>query len=103
VPVVTFVRTALVILGILAALGAPLWFVAWRQHRRDTIRNFAVGAGVVAILAGIVAMTSERAVEQCIAANGRDCIDPGGSGVQVVLVVFYLLANWFVAYKMWSD
>lgn len=101
--VATLVRTAFSILGILAALGLPLWFVAWKQRRLDTVRNFAIGAGVVAFLAGLVAMTSERAVQQCIAANGRACVDPGGPGVQIVLVVFYLLVSWLVAYKMWSD
>jgi hypothetical protein len=90
-------------LGILAALGLPLWFVAWRLNRRDTIRNFAIGAGVVAVLAGVVAATSERALEQCAAVNGRDCVDPGSGGVQLVMAIFYLLASWFVAYKMWSD
>lgn len=99
----TFLRTALVILGILVALGLPLWLVAWRERRRDTIRNFAIGALVVAVLAGIVAFTSQRAVEQCIAANGRQCIDPGSNGVQLVMVVLYVIANWFVAYKIWSD
>ena len=99
----TFVTTALLILAILAALGLPLWYVAWREGRRDTIRNFGLGAVAVAVLAGIVALTSERAVEQCMAANGRECIDPGSNGVQLVLVTFYLIVNWFVAYKMWSD
>jgi hypothetical protein len=99
----TFVRTTLLIFVILAGLGLPLWYVAWRERRRDTIRNFVLGALVVAVLAGIVALTSERAVQQCTAVNGRECIDPGSGGVQLVLVTFYLIANWFVAYKMWSD
>jgi len=99
----TFVRTTFLILAILAGLGLPLWYVAWRDSRRDTIRNFALGAVVVAVLAGIVALTSERAVEQCAAVNGRECIDPGSDGVQLVIVTFYLIVAWFVAYKMWSD
>ncbi|MGB8361919.1 MAG: hypothetical protein WCE80_11030 [Acidimicrobiia bacterium] len=99
----TFVRTTLLIFAILAGLGLPLWYVAWREGRRDTIRNFVLGAVVVAVLAGIVALTSERALEQCMAANGRECIDPGADGVQLVMVGFYLIINWFVAYKLWSD
>lgn len=98
-----FVRTFAVILGILAGLGLPLWFIAWQKGRRDTIRNFAIGAAAVAVLGGVVAITSERALEQCMAANGRACLDPGSDGVQLVMVVFYLIANWFVAYKMWSE
>lgn len=99
----TFVRTTLFIFAILGVLGLPLWYVAWRERRRDTIRNFVIGAAVVAVLAGIVALTSERAVAQCAAVNGRECIDPGSDGVQFVLVTFYLIVNWFVAYKLWGD
>lgn len=99
----TFVTTTLLIFAILAVLGLPLWYVARREGRRDTIRNFLIGAGVVAVLSGIVAITSERALEQCAAVNGRECIDPGSDGVQFVLVTFYLIVAWFVAYKLWSD
>ena len=99
----TFVTTTFLILGILAVLGLPLWYVARREGRGDTIRNFVIGAAVVAVLSGIVALTSERALEQCAAVNGRECIDPGSDGVQFVLVTFYVIVAWFVAYKLWSD
>lgn len=98
-----FVTNTAAILAVLVGLGLPLWIVAWRRRRRDTIRNFGIGAVVVAALVGIVEITSDRAVEECLAAGNPDCLDSGSAGMQLVMVAFYALVNWFVAYKIWTE
>jgi hypothetical protein len=98
---VTFATTLLIFLALLAALGTPLWIVATRDRRTTTVRNFAIGATLVAVLCALMAQISERQVAQCEAAGNPSCVDYGTSGLQLVLVFFFVVGAWWSAYSIW--
>lgn len=97
---VTFVSTLLLFLLLLAVLATPLWVTAIRRQRRTTVKNFAIGAAVVAIVCGLLAQISERQVQQCEAAGNPTCVDYGTSGLQMVMVFFFVVAAWWSAYSI---
>jgi hypothetical protein len=48
-----------------------------------------VAAAVVSVLCALVAAGSERLVDQCEAAGNLDCVDFGGTGLQLLFVAGY--------------
>jgi hypothetical protein len=96
---IDFVRVA----AMLLILGSPVLIVARRRRRRDTIRNFLVIGGVVALVCATIRLVSDRQVAQCEAAALPDCIDAGAAGLQMVFIVVFLLVDWVVAYSMAND
>lgn len=98
-----FVIAFLAFSGIVAALGLPLWVVAGRRRRHTTIRNYAAGGAIVVLLCATVEVASRRAEAQCEAVGNPSCYDPGGPGLQMVMLGVYLIFTWYVAYMMWRD
>lgn len=98
----TFLSTLLRFLAILAVLGIPLWFVARSEGRPKTIRNYAIGAGGIAIVCGLLAIISDRQMEQCANAGYSNCFDYGTTGFQTVLVVGFAISAWLSAYFIWK-
>lgn len=98
-----FLMSLLVFCGVVVVAGAPLWLVALRRDRRLTIRNYGLAGLTVAVLCALVEVASRRAEAQCEAAGNPTCYDPGGPGLQIVMVGIYLIANWYVAYMLWKD
>lgn len=99
----TIVLTTFAVMALLAVLGAPLFYVAWRQGRRVTVRNFAFGGLGIGVMSGLLAGASERQVQQCLDAGNSDCVDSGTVGLQIVFVVGFTLAAWILGYLMWRD
>ncbi len=97
-----FVTTLLVVLAALAVLSIPLWVVATRSGRRDTIRNFVVAGGAVAMLAALLEADSERKVLQCFEAGNPTCVDSGAIGMILVMAALYVVAAWFAAFSIWK-
>jgi hypothetical protein len=81
-------------------VGLPVFLVARRQRRADTIRNFLLGAGVIALLCGTMEYVSIRQVNQCLNAGNTDCVDAGTIGMQMVFVAGYAIAAWITAFSM---
>ena len=98
-----FITALVIFVGIVGLVGLPLWFVAGQRFRWHTIRNYAVSGLVVALLCAFVEVATVRAEEQCAAAGNPTCYDPGGPGLQMVMVGVYLVANWATAYLMWRE
>jgi hypothetical protein len=48
-----------------------------------------------------MAQISERQVAQCEAAGNPSCVDYGTSGLQLVLVFFFVVGAWWSAYSIW--
>lgn len=97
----TFLSTLLRFLVILAVLGVPLWFAARREGRPQTIKNYAIGGGAIAVVCGLLAIISERQMEQCADAGYSNCFDYGTTGFQTVLVVGFAVSAWLSAYFIW--
>lgn len=97
----TFFTTFLVFLALLGALGSPLWVVAARRGRTRTIRNFAIGAGLVSLASGLMAYISERQMAQCEAAGNPSCFDYGTTGFQILMVFVFVVVAWWSAYSIW--
>lgn len=101
--VLAFSGALLIFSGIVAVGGIPLWLVASRLRRRLTLRNYAIAGAVVAVTSALVEVASDRAVAQCEAAGNPTCFDPGGTGLQLVMLAFYFIANWYVAFLLWKE
>ncbi len=95
--------TFVVITGLLAVLGAPLWIVAWRKNRLESVRNYLFAAIGVGLLCGFIAGASSRNVQQCLDAGNTDCLDSGGPGMHLIFIVLYAIVVWLAAYFMWRD
>jgi hypothetical protein len=85
----------------LLALASPVLIVARRQGRQDTIRNFVIGALVIALVYVTIELVSQRQVEQCIAAGNHDCVDAGAGGLQLLFVGSYVVGAWMAAMSMY--
>ncbi|HET9260905.1 MAG TPA: hypothetical protein VFP42_12350 [Acidimicrobiia bacterium] len=99
----TVITTTVIITSLVAVMASPVFVVAWRRQRRDTIRNFALGAVVIGVLCGSITAISERQVDQCLAAGNTDCIDAGAAGLQLVIIGIFVLSSWVAASVMWRD
>jgi hypothetical protein len=89
--------------GLALVLGAPVFVVARMRHRKKTARGFLIAAGVIGVLSAILSFSSEMLESRCEAAGNPSCLDFGASGLQLVLVVGYVLASWIVAYIQFQD
>jgi hypothetical protein len=87
--------------ALVLALGSPVFYIARRQQRRDTIRNFALGAAGVALACALLEVTSNRQVAQCIAAGNPDCIDAGAAGMRLLFIGGYIASAWIAAFTMY--
>jgi hypothetical protein len=102
--VVTRALTTFLLVGgglLLAAI--PLFIVARMRKEPRTIRSFALGAVGIAILCAAVAAGSERQVAQCLEAGNTDCIDSGASGLQLLMIVLYVIAAWSTAWLTYRE
>jgi hypothetical protein len=101
--VTTFFTTTLAVTGLLGLLGLPLWFVLWRRDRLADSRNFLIAAVVVGVACGLIAANGERQLQQCLDAGNPGCVDPGSSGLQLVLVFGYTITVWVMAFVTWRE
>ena len=88
------------------ALASPVFLVARKRRRFDTIRSFVRGAAVVALFCAALEYSSERLVANCVAAGGnpeRACVDFGSTGFQTVVLGGYAVGSWFTAFFMWRQ
>lgn len=99
----TFITSLVIFTGLLALLGAPFFFVAWRKNRFRPLRNFIISAVVIGIICATLATVSERQVMQCLDAGNTDCIDSGAVGMQLLFVGLYAVTAWVNALVMWRD
>lgn len=95
--------TFLIVGGVLLLAATPLFIVARMRKEPRTIRSFALGALVVAILCAAVAAGSERQVTQCLDAGNTDCIDSGAAGLQMVMIVLYVIAALSTAWLTYRE
>lgn len=98
-----FITSYVIFAGLALALSSPATFVAWRRHRVATIRNFVVGAFVVALPCAILDVVSDRQMSQCLDAGIAECLDVGRAGLQFLFVGLFAVIAWFNAYFMWRD
>jgi hypothetical protein len=99
--VLTFVTELLRFAVLLAALGAPLWIVAWRYGQVRTMRKFGYGASGVALASALLAVISRRQMLQCEAVGYPNCFDYGTTGFQTLMVFVFAVMAWWSAYSIW--
>lgn len=99
----TFITSYVIYAGLALALGSPVSYVAWRKGRLTAMRNFFVGALVIALLCAVLSVVSVRQVSECMDAGHSDCFDSGAVGLQLLFVGLYAVAAWINAYFIWSD
>lgn len=89
--------------AVAGGLATPVFVVAWKRRRPDTIRSFAVGAFVIGALCGVIAYVSDVQVTQCRDAGAGECVDWGAAGMQFTLVLVFELFAWAIATAVWKD
>lgn len=97
------ITNSVIMTALIGVLCSPVFVLAWRRERLDTIRNFAIGSVFIGVLCGFIAMVSHRQVAQCIEAGNSDCVDSGAVGLQVLLVGLFVVASWVVSWTMWRS
>lgn len=102
-PLTTFITSTVIMTAVAGGLATPVFVVAWKRHRTDTIRGFAFGALAVGGLCGVIAYVSEVQVNQCLDAGAGECIDWGAAGMQFTLVLIFVLFSWAIATAVWRD
>lgn len=100
---ITFLTTLILFVAILAVLGIPLWWVAFQAQKRTTLRNFTIAAALIAFFSALMAAISDRQIAQCEAAGNTACIDYGTTGLQAVMVFFFVVGAWWSAYSIWRS
>ena len=85
---------------ILVVLASPLFFMARKKRRTDTIRSFAIGGAVVVAFVAGLAHVSKVQVDQCFEAGNPNCVDAGTSGLQLLIMGGYVVAAWWVTYVL---
>jgi hypothetical protein len=87
-----FFETFLLTVGFLTVLAVPLWIVALAKGRRDVI-GFGVAAVVMAVLFGMMSVSTEASGDSCEASGGIGCADLyfGAAGG-----LFLLFVAWFI-------
>lgn len=99
----TFITSYIIFVGLLLVLSAPVTYVAWRKDRISTMRNFLVGAFVVALACAVLDVVSERQIAQCLDAGYSTCFDVGRAGLQLLFVGLFAATAWLNAFFMWRD
>lgn len=99
----TFVTSYVIFAGLALVLSSPVTYVAWRKNRMATMRNFMIGAFVIALPCAILDVVSERQMAQCLEAGISECLDIGRTGLQFLFVGVFALAAWFNAFFTWRD
>ncbi|HXV71650.1 MAG TPA: hypothetical protein VEB69_09640 [Acidimicrobiia bacterium] len=99
----TFITSTVIMTAVAGGLATPVFVVAWKRRRPDTIRSFAVGAFVIGALCGVIAYVSDVQVTQCRDAGAGECVDWGAAGMQFTLVLVFELFAWAIATAVWKD
>ena len=89
--------------GLLAILALPVMLVALLQNRTQTIRRFVQSGLAVALLCALLAMSSDRLIDQCAAAGNLDCTDFGAAGMQAMFIAGFVATAWIRAYILFGD
>lgn len=101
---ITLVVSFVVFGAVSLVVGAPLFVVAHKVGRVDTMRRFAGGAAFVALFCATLEFGSHRLVDQCLATGSNPayaCLDPGSVGLQAIGVVGYGIVAWLTAVALW--
>ncbi|HJQ77841.1 MAG TPA: hypothetical protein VJ948_11370 [Acidimicrobiia bacterium] len=95
--------TFVIVGGGLLIAAAPVFIVGRIRNEPRLIRSFGLGALAIAALCAAVAAGSERQVSQCLDAGNSDCIDSGAAGLQLVMIVVYLIVAWSTAWLTYRE
>ncbi|MEA1902378.1 MAG: hypothetical protein U9N56_02510 [Actinomycetota bacterium] len=90
----TFFSTLFVLTGILLIGAAPLFIVAWRTGQPKVARKYAIAAGVIGAIFGLLALGSQLLVDQCVAAGNTQCLDSGFKGFMLLVGAGYVITAW---------
>jgi nucleoside permease NupC len=99
----TFITSYVIFTGLALVLSSPITYVAWRNNRMKTMRNFMIGSFAVALPCAILDVVSERQMAQCLDAGISECLDIGRAGLQFLFIGMFAVAAWFSAFFMWRD
>lgn len=93
----TFLRTLLVVTGMLLLAGAPVLVVSWRVNRKSITRGFAAAAVGFGIFFAFAAVSSDRLVRECGESGSIACLDVGYQGLLFFVALVYFIASVVVA------
>ncbi len=83
---------------VMALLALPIWIVLIRRGATAPLRRFVITGAVIAVVCGLLAIDSQRLVNQCTQASNVGCVDYGTSGIQALFVAGFVGTAWVRAY-----
>jgi hypothetical protein len=95
----TFFEAAMLTLGIEVVLAVPLWLVAFIKVRRDMLRGFGIAAVLMALVFGLMSVSTEASVDSCEASGGIGCADAyfGLAGTSFLFLGVWFLGSFITA------
>jgi hypothetical protein len=85
---------------VLAAL--PVVFFSRRTNPAKA-RRFLIAAAVAGLSCGVLAATSKKLVDDCLAAGNTSCLDFGATGLQAMIVIGYAATALISGFLLWRD
>jgi len=95
--VATFFVALLLATAALVISGSPVFVVAMRKGRRQTVRKFFVAATAIGVFVAAVTAGSARLEDQCRAAGNPTCLDYGFEGFLLVIAFGWVIVTWTIA------
>jgi hypothetical protein len=74
-----------------------------RRTNPARARRFLTAALVSGLVCGVLATTSEKLVDDCIAAGNPSCLDYGAAGMQLMIVIGYAAIALISGFRLWRD
>ena len=100
--VLTFLFAFALFTAIMVVTALPVILLS--RHRNPVrARRFLVGAVAAGLVCGVLAATSEKLVDDCVAAGNPTCVDYGGTGMQAMIAVGYAAVALVRGYQLWRD
>ena len=99
----TYVITIAIFVAILAAVSAPAVLTARSHGRTGTMTRFAGAALLTGLAIGFFDARYQRAYDICVAEGRGQCEAIGFTGLQLLIIVGFLIASMVVTYRVFND
>ena len=98
-----FFTDFLIYFAITAASSYVVTRVAAHVRRRHNQRKWIMWAAIISAAAAAMGWSSRALVNDCLSERNEGCVDAGGAGWQLILIVGYVIFALISAYLLYND